>query len=1040
MKTRKRPKRKIKFLNYVEGERFRIWSFFRITAKLLDMEETIFIANKEDRNFFDSLAENLKNCTEFKMSVAFISWGGIQNFFPIFEELERKNIKGQILTTTYQDFTQPDVLEKLHSYKNIELKIYVPDSEEKGFHTKGYLFQQNNKWTIIIGSSNITHRALKTNQEWNLLQAEKMASKDNQPGDFAKTVLEEFNELWKSPFAAEYSDDFLIEYREYLIKSKEKNRQIREARKKNFFQYTKNKATEGKTEEQIIQPNRMQQEAIAKLTKLREIGATKALAVAATGSGKTYMAVFDVMQFKPKHMLFIVHRDNILHKACESFKEILMEDDSNFGFFNGSEKVANCKYVFASTNTLIKHYTEFNKDEFDYIVIDEAHHSTAPGNQKILKWFKPKFLLGLTATPDKMNGDVYSVFDNHVAVDIRLRDALKYELVSPFNYFALTDVKDVDYTKLKKKPNEDGYLDEVAKMLEIGSRVDYIIEKMQYYGHDGKKPKVLGFCANLQHAEYMAEEFNKRLGKGKAIYLNKDNDTEERQLFIDRLADDNDELSYIFTVDIFNEGVDIPSVNTVLMLRPTQSAIVFIQQLGRGLRKTDEKEFLTVLDFVGNYQKSFLLAVAFNDKANTNKRKLQKQVNENFRDLPNAVINMDPIIKEQILRQLEKQKFMTIATMSEEYFTFKRLHCDNKVPFLTDYLKPGLNIEPMNFCRIKIQKEKDDGSKKKSKQLVSSYLEFITQVDKENTQELIQMLKVKDFEQFINFIFTFLPAIRIDEWCILDKLMNSSTYSATRIELIEEMHKYVNVEHSNNLIHACEVLCGNHLDNGELPDYKRVICENNSDTISLNKNIVQLLSENSSSSIFKTWVKDIIRYAIVRYSEEFGNDDYGYPFLKLYHGYSQKEQALTSNYENSISAFRGNGLNTNCKSDYFIFVDLYKDENIREEINYKDKFLTPREFQWQSPNKSCQAKGTGYKVIHNIELGINLHLFVRKYKEIEGVSQPYIYLGKVNTHPESAEGDKPITMIFALENEVPHDLYEDFITNEKYVEKEEGEE
>ena len=411
------------------------------------MEETIFIANKEDRNFFDSLYENLQNCTEFKMSVAFISWGGIQNFFPIFEELESKNIKGQILTTTYQDFTQPDVLEKIHSYKNIELKIYVPETEDKGFHTKGYLFQQNNKWTIIIGSSNITHRALKTNQEWNLLQAEKMVKKNKKPGEFAKTVLEEFEELWKSPFAAEYSDDFLIEYRDYLMKSKEKNRQIREARKKNFFHYTKNKNNEA----QIIEPNRMQQEAIANLTKLRETGANKALAVAATGSGKTYMAVFDVMQFKPKHMLFIVHRDNILQKSCESFKEVLLEDDSRFGFFNGSEKVTDCKYVFASTNTLIKHYTEFDKDEFDYIIIDEAHHATAPGNQKILNWFKPKFLLGLTATPDKMNGDVYSIFDNHVAVDIRLRDALKYELVSPFNYFALTDVKDVDYSKLKKR-------------------------------------------------------------------------------------------------------------------------------------------------------------------------------------------------------------------------------------------------------------------------------------------------------------------------------------------------------------------------------------------------------------------------------------------------------------------------------------------------------------------------------------------------------------------------------------------------------------
>ncbi len=990
------------------------------------MEVTQFIANKEDRNFFDSLVENLKNCSEFKMSVAFISWGGIQNFFTLFEELQKRNVKGQILTTTYEDFTTPEVLKKLHSYQNIELKVYVPKSEKDGFHTKGYLFQQNDQWTIIIGSSNITQRALKTNQEWNLLQSENCLEKTHEPGHFAKSVLEEFNELWNSPFAEEYSDDFLIAYRDYLAKNKAAQTQIREARKHNFFAY-KNKKN---TTDEVIKPNRMQQEAIANLAKLRESGVDKALAVAATGSGKTYMAVFDVMQYKPKHMLFIVHRDNILEKSCDSFKQLLLEDDSNFGFYNGSEKISDCKYVFASTNTLIRHYEEFKKDEFDYIILDEAHHAAAPGNKKVLDWFRPKFLLGLTATPERMNGDIFSIFDNHVAIEIRLRDALKYELVCPFNYFALSDVEGVDYTKLKKKPGQEGYLDEVAKMLAIGNRVDYVIEKMQYYGHDGKKAKVLGFCATVEHADYMADEFNKRLGKGKAISLNgTDDDTERRQFFIDKLEDDNDELSYIFTVNIFNEGVDIPSVNTILMLRPTQSAIVFIQQLGRGLRKLENKEFLTVLDFVGNYQKSFLLAVAFNGKAGTNKRKLQKQVKEDFKDLPNAFIHMDPIIKEQILRQLEKEKFMTIVNMSEEYFTFKRINCDNKVPFLTDFLKPGLNIDPLNFCRI---------HSRKTNNLIPSYIHFITEIDAENTQELAQVLQVEAFNQFIMLISSLLPAVRIDEWCILNKLLNSKDYSATTLELFEQIHKYVDIEHSNNLLHACEILSGKHYDPKDTIKYQKGLCIFNNDIISFNTDFITELESNSNSSVFKLWINDIIHYALVRYTEEFGRNDYGYPFLKLYHGYTMKQQAFTTNYQNSISAFRGNGLISNCKPDYFIFVDLYKDENIREEINYKDKFLTRKEFQWQSPHDSTQNKGPGYEVIHNIERGNRLHLFVRKYKEIERVTQPYIYLGKVDTHPNSAEGEKPITMIFALENELPQDLFEDFMTNEKFIEIEDN--
>ena len=990
------------------------------------MEYTQFIANRDEYNFFDSLKNNLYQCSEFKMSVAFISWGGIQNFFPIFAELEKRNIKGQILTTTYEDFTKPEVLQKIHSYKNLELRIYIPKDEKHGFHTKGYLFQQDNQWTIIVGSSNITERALKTNQEWNLLQSEQ-CNENHEPGELAKSVLEEFNELWNSPFAEQYSDDFLISYRDYLIKNKKNQDKIYEAKKHTFFAYKNNKDVA----EEVIKPNRMQQEAIVNLARLRESGVNKALAVAATGSGKTYLAAFDVaMQFKPKHMLFIVHRDTILEKSCESFKQILLEDDSKFGFYNGSEKCSDCKYVFASTNTLIRHYEEFDKEEFDYIILDEAHHATAPGNQKILNYFKPKFLLGLTATPERMNGDVFSVFDNHVAVEIRLRDALKYELVCPFNYFALSDVEEVDYEKLKKRPGEEGYLEEVAKMLAIGRRVDYVIEKLNYYGHDGNKAKVLGFCATVEHANYMAQEFNKRLGKGKAVALSgNDDDSDSRQFYIDKLEDDKDELSYIFTVNIFNEGVDIPSVNTVLMLRPTQSAIVFIQQLGRGLRKLENKEFLTVLDFVGNYQKAFLLAVAFNGKAGTNKRKLQKQVKEDFKDLPNAFIHMEPIIKERILRQLEKERFMTMVNMSEEYFTFKRINCDNKVPFLTDFLKPGLNIEPLNFCKIK---------SKKTNNLIPSYIHFITEVDAENTKELIQILQVMEFEQFIKFIFTLLPAVRIDEWCILDYLFSSINYTATTIELYEEIRKYVDIDHSSNLIHACEVLSGIH-SKDEFEKLGKAFCSFENNTITLNKDLITQITTNQYASCFLVWVKDIIHYAQVRYTEEFGREDYGYPFLKLYHGYTMKQQALTSNYKKSISACRGEGLNTNLETDYFIFVDLYKDENIREEINYDDKFLTRKEMQWQSPNDSVRSKGSGFKVIHNIELGINLHLFVRKYKEIEKIKQPYIYLGKVYTHPDSAKGDKPITMVFALENEIPKDLYEDLITNEKFIENEDNE-
>ena len=337
-------------------------------------------------------------------------------------------------------------------------------------------------------------------------------------------------------------------------------------------------------------------------------------------------------------------------------------------------------------------------------------------------------------------------------------------------------------------------------------------------------------------------------------------------------------------------------------------------------------------------------------------------------------------------------------------------------------------MTPLNFCKVK---------SRKTHNLIPSYIHFICEVDCENTQELNQILLVEELNQFIRLISTLLPAIRIDEWCILDYLLKSENYSATVLELFEEIRKYVDIDHSNNLIHACGMLSGKYADKDELIKYEKAFCTFDGNTITLNSEFIYVLENNSCSALFKLWLNDTIHYAQVRYTEEFGRIDYGYPFLKLYHGYTMKHPAIASNYQKSISSFRGSGLLTNCKPDYFIFVDLYKDENIREEINYKDKFLTRKEFQWQSPNDSIRAKGSGFEIVHNMERGNILHLFVRKYSEIEKIPQPYIYLGKVNTHPESATGDKPITMTFALEEELPQDLYEDFITNEKFIETEE---
>lgn len=968
--------------------------------------------NEINKNFLLTLQENLSTCTEYKICVSFVRISGVQLLMDLLAELDSKGVKGQILASTYMNVTQPQALEMLNSFKNIELKVFT-STHDQGFHAKGYLFlnpEENNKekWTIIIGSSNISGAAFKKNVEWNVINNEEVLE-NNEPGEFAKSVLEEFNELWESPYSKDFSDEFLIQYRDYLAKIKKIQKE-----NKDVFNF----------EEKVIKPNEMQSEAIAKLNTLRKMKQNKALAIAATGTGKTYMSVFDAMQVNPKKAMFVVHRGDILVKAQESFDNVLGKTipDYSSEIYKGSKQNKDCKYLFVTEDTLALHLEDFAPDEFEYIIIDEAHHAADNSYTKILNYFKPKFLLGLTATPERTDGkDIFSIFDFNRAVNIRLRDSLEKNLVCPFHYFGIKDVEGIDYEKLSHKP-EDGeeYLNEVAKMLMKSKRADYIFEKINFYGHDGDKTKCLGFCATVDHAKFMAEEFNKKLGDGVAIALSGKNSVTERQKFLQQLEDDDTKLQYIFSRDIFNEGIDVQDVNLVLMLRPTQSSIVFTQQLGRGLRKIKGKEFLTVLDFIGNYQKSFLMTSAFSKEPNPDKKTRLREVATDFIDIPgDTFIHFDKIVKEQILNQIDKEKFMSDANQKKAYFVFRKDN-GNRMPYLTDFIKHGSDLDPCSFSKIK------QGSL-----LYHSYFEFVTSAENDITSTesvlLNQLSQNSVFTTFIRFLDTLLPAKRIEEWCVLNTLVSTSNFETTVDEIKLSMKKYVDYCKEENILNACSLLAGKYFDSTEIKTYINVIMGFDGKKICLNQKIKELFS-SSQNEYIKKWINDYIEYALLRYEEEFGRKDYGFPFLKPYGKYSMRNIAPLCNYEKIHSSFRGSGLLTSAKPQYFIFVDLYKADNIREEINYHDKFITSNLFQWQSPNNMTQDSDRGKDVIDSIGRHTHLHLFVRKFKEVESIPQEFIYLGEVRTMSDTVKGECPVTMDFAIP-ELPADLYNDFITD-----------
>ena len=308
---------------------------------------------------------------------------------------------------------------------------------------------------------------------------------------------------------------------------------------------------------------------------------------------------------------------------------------------------------------------------------------------------------------------------------------------------------------------------------------------------------------------------------------------------------------------------------------------------------------------------------------------------------------------------------------------------------------------------------------------IKTYLEFVAKMESETHPELLLVLDNSLVKTMLRFIQTYLPAKRIEEWIILETLF-TNLFLKQNNSPKDSYEKYVDYQNKITFAHACETLSGKYYDTSELKTYHDVLCSYSNENIQLNQNIIDYFSnENKVSEIAKEWILDTIQYSIHRYGIEFGRKDYGFPFFKLYQEYSMRSTAPLCLYTKIHSSFRGQGLITSAYPNYFIFVNLHKDADVKESINYKDKFKTPEVFQWQSPNTTKQSSDIGMNLIYNQERHVRLHLFVRKFEEIEGITQPFMYLGEVITHPDSAEGEKPITMLFTLENRVPEEIYQE---------------
>lgn len=920
----------------------------------------LFLTNYSDLSFLDRIKDCFKKCNSFTLSVSFIKKAGLVLFQREIEEALERGAKGRIITSTYQNFTDiaslKDFLAWQNKYDNFECHLDMNCFGENGFHSKGYLFEYDDLIEIIVGSSNITRFALLKNIEWNI----SLISKNNIKS--YDEAIKNFEYLWDRTF--KLSEDVIKQYNFVLDYAIEK-----------WDMDYINPLT------QNIVPNSMQRKALKELTRYRDTGVKRALIISATGSGKTYLAAFDARNFDAKRVLFVVHRETILKDAKQTFMNVFGAEKT-CGLYTGNSKNLDCDFVFASSNMLARHLTEFDKNEFDYICYDEVHHIVAECGKKILNYFNPEFLLGLTATPEKMdNQDIFELFEQNVPFELRLRDAINNDLVVPFHYYGIRDDL-INYGEDDKN--------KVSKNIAESDNIDFIVKEIEKHRLPNEKLKAVAFCTNIAHCSLMANELAMR--GYSTVALTGENNTGERIKAFNDLQDETNDLEIICTVDILNEGVDIPAINTVLFLRPTESSTIFLQQLGRGLRKYQNKQYLTVLDFIGNdYSRSVQIALALGTLGKTTyteKAYLKNLIESDYKTLniPGVEIHIDELSKKEIVKFIDQENFNKKSFLKKDYENFKKYLNKDSIPTHMDYLESEIAPDLNRFIKSKI------GGKR-----IKSYYEFLIMIGEENlpifTEEEIKL---------IDSIEELLPIVRLDEFLIINYLLH---HNEINIDKIVGYNSRVTNETLNNAI--------------QFLTNKKVLINN------------QLSVDNISN--IKDYLEDLINYGINRYEIEFGDFEGKY---KLYANYS-KEQTMTSinrKYTMDI-LLKGTYFDTET-GDTYVYVGLKKDKAKQERTDYKDKFINPSIFQWESENNVTIDNSIGLK-LKNTK---NIYVFVRKMDDEDNIILPFTYFGtgKFTNMRESHVKDQKTgasykTLLFdiQLDNTVPEEYFVDFeIPNE----------
>jgi superfamily II DNA or RNA helicase len=872
--------------------------------------------------------------------VAFVNQEGVACLIQSLDELKSRGIRGRILLSQYLNFTDPIALQTLSKLDNLEVRIATKGS----MHAKGYYFVDAGKERFIIGSSNWTASALCTNTELNIMVETDAGSV------LAKEITEEFE--WQFAGGVPLTKQFISEYTAIYEQSRKRSASVI-----SLADLALSAAQ--------LEPNRMQQDALDSLESLRKMGKTKALVVSATGTGKTLLSAFHALKLGIRRLLFVVHRENIARAAMESYSRVF-GSTRRFGLYTGNQRDLEADFVFSTVQTLSRanHLDRFAPDRFEYIIVDESHRAGAESYRTFLDHFTPSFLLGMTATPERTDGvDIFQYFDHNVAYEIRLQRALEEGMLCPFHYYGVTDLT-IDKEAVDSP--------DAFNRLTAPERVNRVVEKAEFFGCYDGIIRGLIFCSRIEEAYKLSDELNVR--GYRTLALSGSTTEAEREVAIQRLESPSSaptKLDYILTVDIFNEGVDIPSVNQIILLRPTTSAIIFVQQLGRGLRKiASQEKYLTVIDFIGNYQSNYLIPIALYGDRSYDKDRLRKLMVSGNDGLPGScTIDFDRISRERIFTSLNSANTLFGRDLRNDFNALKQRI--GRVPFMMDFVSHDAR-DPAAFVTYS-----------------KSFYNFARAIAPDSVAPIsergIKFIEALSYDSF--------NGKSLEEPLLLRALLENQKVFKSDLDaryryitgLNSEPGRWDSAFRSVNLRFIREKLDQRLISVGEKLGIKLIAQK------SLGFERLDAFEELLEEQGLADFLKDLCAYACAQFLREFDSKNFSGGFCR-YRKYRRADvfRILGAN-ENPVAQNVGGYQISPDQKWCPLFVTYKKEETISATTQYEDEFLNPSQMRWFTKSRRT-LRSPDVQFFQTATQEQRILLFVQKSND-EGLE--FYYVGNV---------------------------------------------